>query len=547
MPDSLYSLIFNYICSQYDKAEQSLILSELILFSDKFIDVTATTDTTNLTYESLQETLSKINEKQAIRKVRGVYYTPKDLVDFTVINTVKHYFGLLSINNIDDLSLENIASEEFFFNTTIFDPTCGTGEFLLSALNLKFDLLDISKSISHSTIHQIVNTIYGNDINPESTLIVKLRILLFVLHQFGAKAIQGLSSTLSPNFTQHDAVVEKGRNHYHIIVGNPPYVEDTSYLKESDVVLLEKFGNIYANVLMNASAILPDKGVFAFIVPISYISTPRMEHLRQRLSEVMGCQYILSYADRPDCLFVGVHQKLCILIAQKTTTPSLFTSDYHYWYKSERPQLFTQTTLVANSFATTTFIPKLGTTTDIAIYQKVANLNAETQNTLHALLHSGTEPIYLNMRATFWMKAFISPHNGGEYKQFGCRDSEHTALAFCLLNSSLFWWYWVVVSDCWHITTKELINFCLPTQISKTALQKAQTLAIELETQLELTKKYVGTKQVEYEYKHKYCIAQIHAIDDFIHDIFGLTQAESHYIKQYQRNYRIGEEKNERH
>lgn len=65
-------------------------------------------------------------------------------------------------------------------------------------------------------------------------------------------------------------------------------------------------------------------------------------------------------------------------------------------------------------------------------------------------------------------------------------------------------------------------------------------LAKKLEKKLEETKLYVGTKQTEYEYKHKSCIKEINAIDDYINSLFGLTDAESLYIKNFAYRYRIG-------
>ena len=65
-------------------------------------------------------------------------------------------------------------------------------------------------------------------------------------------------------------------------------------------------------------------------------------------------------------------------------------------------------------------------------------------------------------------------------------------------------------------------------------------LAAELEDLLEKTKVYVGTKQTDYEYKHKECIRVIHKIDDYVCDIFGLSEEEKVYIKNYAYRYRSG-------
>ena len=61
-----------------------------------------------------------------------------------------------------------------------------------------------------------------------------------------------------------------------------------------------------------------------------------------------------------------------------------------------------------------------------------------------------------------------------------------------------------------------------------------------LENKLEDTKVFVGTKQTEYEYKHKECVDVIHEIDDFINGLYGLTDEESIYIKNFLYRYRIG-------
>ena len=141
------------------------------------------------------------------------------------------------------------------------------------------------------------------------------------------------------------------------------------------------------------------------------------------------------------------------------------------------------------------------------------------------------------MRAAFWIKAFLNEHTGTEYKIFMCANQDYANFCMCLLNSSLFWWYWICVSDCWHITRKELHGFKVPQIVN---FGEVNRLAVALENQLEKTKLYVGTKQTEYEYKHKECIDTIHQIDDCINELYGLTEEEGLYIKNFAFRYRIG-------
>ena len=60
----------------------------------------------------------------------------------------------------------------------------------------------------------------------------------------------------------------------------------------------------------------------------------------------------------------------------------------------------------------------------------------------------------------------------------------------------------------------------------------------KLENKLEKTKKYIGSKQTEYEYKHKDCKVEIDAIDLALQNIYDLTDDEVAYLRDYKLKYR---------
>ena len=537
------NVAYTYLTHRFGPEEAEGLCRDLLLLSGcKKHDFKLVTSERNLAYDNVQNIMSGLNEKESIRKSKGVYYTPTDVVKFILYNAFRGAAGQIESGNLHRADLDGLPYGSLCFEKTVFDPTCGAGEFLLHCLDMKFDLLEANvKDVTSDMIGEVVGTLHGNDVNKESTAISKIRLYLCCVHRYGPERVTGVSEVLCGAFRNYDFVMKaKGKKDtYDIIVGNPPYVEDAKSGLNPEV----KYGNIYANVLENAAKMLGKDGVFGFIIPLSYVSTPRMEKIRKSLTKLVPEQYILSYSDRPDCLFTSVHQKLNILIGvKKDAEPKVFTGNYQYWYKENREDLFRTTEVVENRFAKKEFIPKLGNALDCSIYQKVTGASGRVS--FADMKKSGGGNVYLNMRAAFWIKAFLNEHAGSEYKTLTFEHEGMGCYAMCLLNSSLFWWYWVCISDCWHITQKEFANFFVP-QLDDFA--EVTRLAQCLETELEETKVYVGTKQVEYEYKHRDCVEVIHRVDDYINRLFGLTEDESNYIKNFAYRYRISGGANSRH
>lgn len=497
----------------------------------------------NIKNDDFQTTMFKLNEKSDKQKKNGVYYTPNDVSEYIIANSFINYIDkdidkTINYNNIYEvlINLKEEDLEKILYKNKILDPTCGSGEFLFNTFVMKYNLIKLKGNISDDNILKITQTLYGNDIDDESTDISKIRLFIYISSLLNEKKFyKKVAKTLVNNFSNYDFILESDKitNKFEIILGNPPYVEYGKFEQKNK--LINKYGNIYADVIKNSIDLLKKDGVLGFIIPLSYVATTRMSKIREYVNQNCSKQIILSFADRPDCLFSGVHQKLNIVIFKKIIDKDrkIYVSNYKHWYKDERKELLNGREVIINNYELN-FIPKIGNNIEKTIFNKIFTQSKEN---LFDSQQKKETSLYLNMRSCFWIKVFSFNPGSSEYKEFNFKNNDYI---ICLLNSSLFWLYWTIVSDCWHITSKELKHFkYIDTAEDFSVLRK------ELEDKLEKTKKYVGSKQTEYEYKHKYCKDIIDKIDDKLATIYGLTSEELNYIKEFAIKYRMGGLENE--
>ncbi|MBE3085352.1 MAG: Eco57I restriction-modification methylase domain-containing protein [Bacteroidetes bacterium] len=341
-----------------------------------------------------------------------------------------------------------------------------------------------------------------------------------------------------------------GRGGFDVVIGNPPYVEYSNVKKDYSIVGYETegCGNLYAFIMERAIFLCKLSSYNGLIVPISLPSTPRMAKLREFLQKNNSLLYCANFADRPGTLFSGVHQKVSVLISVKGASKDIiFSTNFLHWYSNEnnneRKFLFDKV-----SYSRITKINdcnawlKNGTAIENAIWQKKSNKKNAIS---YFFQESSMFTFFLNMRLMFWTKCFLSPKKSKEFKIYKTSKEIDRNALMAILNSNLHFYYWETLSDCWHITQRELNFFKIDYQEIKDNTKIAiSDIGLKLEADLESKKKYVGTVQIDYEYYHKLSKPIIDQIDCLLAQHYGFTHEELDFIINYNIKYRMGKELN---
>lgn len=523
---------------------------------------------------ALEKLLGNVLEKHVNRKDTGSYYTPDDTTKYmseraimiAFLNKCNYELRVMicqqlgisqpmdilnnyeSIKKIRNLKIKKVYKEkliDIIYSLKIIDPTCGSGAFITAAFEFLEKLLTLlNVKVDYN---RILDCLYGLDISKEAVQLTKLRMLMRVV---GKKCnLEQFGNSFNKNFKVADAIVgsdyvieEPGfdwkdfETQFDCIIGNPPYVEASGYASENFVT--SKCGNLYAYVIERACNISTERGVISFVVPLPFVATPRMQSAKNYLEKCSRNVFYGTYADRPGCIFTGVHQRLTIFFAEMGESEECkkYSSSYNYWYNEERKDLYRNVMYFPNE--TTGILPKTGNATEVSMLKKLIEQN----NNLFDLWDDvDGYSLYLSTRIGFWTKAF--KHNvftSKEFKEYKAKNEDYLYMSLAILNSSAFYFLWVVTSDCWHITNKNISDFRFDIRrmelVDKKLLKK---LVNYLMDDLEKNKKYIGSKQTEYEYKHKYSKIIIDQIDDVLAPLFDFNEEELEYIKHYTEKYRL--------
>jgi len=346
---------------------------------------------------------------------------------------------------------------------------------------------------------------------------------------------------------------------FDIVVGNPPYGakysdECKKYYKENYITAKTISGkqkgslDTFTLFIEHGYNILKEEGNLAFIVPIAITSSDSLSGVHRILLEKCDNVYVSSYAARPKPVFDRAFINTSILLFTKTgkgcrhvfsTKMYRRNADkFNLQYLVDHLQ-FTD----VKTYMLYGRIPKIGSEVEKSILNKI-----NSHKRLSAFYDSKGTPIYYRTTGGRYFKV-VTNYPTGSTKEKPLFFNKRFANAIgCVLSSSLSFWFYQIYSNNLDWKTYEIENFTLPFLSDKNIvdlekLYKKYLDDIEINANVRLStgeSKYLVDSFKEYKIVRSKSI--IDEIDDYIGPLYGLTQDEINFIKNYEIEFRMAGE-----
>ena len=312
-PNKVTKIIIN----KYQNQLNPIIVNLLMMDSFNFTTEVNVNILGHVFEQSVSDLEELREEKTSKKKIEGIYYTPEYITDYICRNTIIPCLSKSGTNSAQDLikEYENDLDEleNRFKAIKILDPACGSGAFLVKAVDI---LLEIHKEIQiakeskgeYSTEGQfqltkwneeaeartfVKNNVCGVDVNSESVEITKLSLFLKIASKrqklvdlsknikFGNSLIddKDVDERYFDWAAEFSKIMKLGK--FDVVIGNPPYGKYKT-LNEKQKNFLKKNGRYgktsdisEAFIRLVLDKLSKKHGFFGFIVPkgLSYVKS----------------------------------------------------------------------------------------------------------------------------------------------------------------------------------------------------------------------------------------------------------------------------------
>lgn len=347
-----------------------------------------------------------------------------------------------------------------------------------------------------------------------------------------------------------------GNGGFDVVIGNPPYVEYSQakkrYSLDNAGYKTLECGNLYAVVFERCLNITHHHSFTGMIVQLPIVCSERMKNAQTLLGERKS--WIYTFDDRPGKLFDNLeHIRATVFLTTNNDGP-IYGTKYNRWYSETRKFLFQ----LQNPFSAIILdgtIPKIGNSIASSVFAKIScqKIIANYYSPRSAnIIYYHNAPQYF-ARFTDFVPYFVNSKGesviSSHVKPIYIRKKDDSDIILSVLNSSLFYWFNLLCSNCRDLTLREITNFPITIDTingdNRNELYKLSKKLMKDYNKNAIRKTcfYKATGKVEFdEYHPSKSKAIINEIDKVLAKHYGFTEEELDFIINYDIKYRMGDE-----
>ena len=484
-------------------------------------------------------------------------------IDWTLDRTTQGLFGAELADQKKEL-LENLSQEQEKF----FNPKSDKKRLAVTIRNLKIDLL----------INQLELMVTTNGIETQPTsrggaLTKQAELYLQTMGwKNSIKDLQKLKlkpearlkffdwkldfpEVLNPLLHEENNL-NAAKCGFDIVIGNPPYGAKLSSIDREFIKIkyetaktirgIQKASLDTFTLFIEVGHYLTNKGGnLHYIVPISVTSSDSMTGVHRLIEKDCSIIKVSSYAVRPQPVFENAVVNTSILFFKKDGIPCQKIYSTKMYRKNKELNL---RHLVENLEFIDVFdykirgrYPKISLDIERKILSKILSL----ETNIGSLIKRKGNPVYYRTTGGRYYKV-ITNYSTGSTKEKAILFDKFIANSIgAILSSNLYFWFYQIFSNNLDLKKYEIEVFGIPTDKLKTnTINKLESIYsdylkdIERNVNIRQTKNYANIDSFK-EYKIGKSKHLIDKIDDIIGPLYGLTNEEIKFIKEYEIEFRL--------
>ncbi|MEO0049621.1 MAG: N-6 DNA methylase [candidate division WOR-3 bacterium] len=337
------------------------------------------------------------------------------------------------------------------------------------------------------------------------------------------------------------------------VIGNPPYdifIEDRYFSRS----LAAGTGNLFGHFIARAIQLTKKGGSFGFIVPLSFSCGSDYERLRREVFRRFGRLIASHFSIRPGKVFPGVDQRVTIFVASGAPDDGCLVSSsrLYRFHQKDRDNTVMNPELGEVGKMTSGFIPRVANPIGAGIYTKFRAIPT-TIGSYYVDPDKAPENArwWYHSIGRYWIKAYnfkpVFKRDGRECASSDtinmASSSPSAAIAsVCLINSNLFYFWWILQSDEFHILKSQVLSMPMPESVlHDNHLQRAVKRLMADYKAKAITKRIkAGGRLIEMQEIHaRLSVPLINEIDRLLAPHYNLTEDELQFLMTYDKEFRL--------